>query len=698
VLLRWARIGICTLAVSTVFLVGTLPATAAAHRVAGGPALSLSYQTPSVTPAQPWFTLALSVANDAGAVGDLHVSVTVYSRIDNTSQLEQATGATPDKTELTRPIDVPVTATSGGHSAITCVTVMRDADDTPPAPAPGTIGACPAGAPTVTLGCTPNAGECGDVYPVSVALYRKGSGTPLTRFTTFLTYQESGAPGSVGSGGPLRVAFIVPFSTPAASTLSAPSEPVLRRVEQLAGTLTSHHGVPVTLAVSPAMVSALVAHGGRGGARAVAQLADLAAAPIGDQLLEQPYVPVDLASLSGAGLKGEIPAQLARGAQLLRLAGLHPTDGSWVDAASDFTSGDSGDLADGLQAVDASHLVVDDSDLAAAGPEEYTFAQPFTLTLGHGVHVAAAGANSQVDSRFDADAGDPALAANQLLAALEWIHFENASLGDPRGVVVVPPASWQPSADFASALLNGMTNNPALSPVTLDQYFTQVPQGGNNEPGQRHLQSGSSSGATSITAASAQRIRSARADLNSFSAAVGGHPAALTELSNLLLTTESQNFDPVQRTAALTSYTRQFENQLGSITIASERTVTFTSRTAAIPVTVLSSAPYPVTVVLTLTSDKFKFPHGSTRTLVLRRPTTPVRVQAEARTSGDRLPVTVTLRTADGELTIAHTVLTVHSTSLSIVAIILTLLAGGVLLVWWARTWRKGRRHRPRAH
>jgi hypothetical protein len=62
------------------------------------------------------------------------------------------------------------------------------------------------------------------------------------------------------------------------------------------------------------------------------------------------------------------------------------------------------------------------------------------------------------------------------------------------------------------------------------------------------------------------------------------------------------------------------------------------------------------------------------------------------------LPVTVTLRTADGELTIAHTVLTVHSTSLSIVAIILTLLAGGVLLVWWARTWRKGRRHRPRAH
>ena len=36
--------------------------------------------------------------------------------------------------------------------------------------------------------------------------------------------------------------------------------------------------------------------------------------------------------------------------------------------------------------------------------------------------------------------------------------------------------------------------------------------------------------------------------------------------------------------------------------------MTFTAQRAAIPVTVLSSAPYPVTVVVTLTSDKFTFP------------------------------------------------------------------------------------------
>ena len=66
--------------------------------------------------------------------------------------------------------------------------------------------------------------------------------------------------------------------------------------------------------------------------------------------------------------------------------------------------------------------------------------------------------------------------------------------------------------------------------------------------------------------------------------------------------------------------------------------------------------------------------------------------------SGDRLPIDVTLRTPDGQLVIAHSELTVHSTSISIVGIGLTVLAGLVLLVWWARTWRRSRQRRPRAH
>jgi hypothetical protein len=98
-----------------------------------------------------------------------------------------------------------------------------------------------------------------------------------------------------------------------------------------------------------------------------------------------------------------------------------------------------------------------------------------------------------------------------------------------------------------------------------------------------------------------------------------------------------------------------------------------------------------------LDSDKFSFPDGASRQLVLDRPTTPVRIQAHSRTSGDRLPVGVTLTTPDGQLVIARAALTVHATSISLVGVVLTVLAALVFVFWWARTWRKGRRRGPRA-
>ena len=144
-------------------------------------------------------------------------------------------------------------------------------------------------------------------------------------------------------------------------------------------------------------------------------------------------------------------------------------------------------------------------------------------------------------------------------------------------------------------------------------------------------------------------------------------------------------------------FTQHFGDELNLISLANQGSITFTSRTAAIPVSVVSAAPFTVKVVVSLESDKFTFPDGTERTLVLDRSTTPVRIEARSRTSGDRLPVGVTLTTPDGQLVIARAALTVHATSISLVGVALTALAALVLLVWWVRTWRKGRRRRPRA-
>ncbi len=443
--------------------------------------------------------------------------------------------------------------------------------------------------------------------------------------------------------------------------------------------------------MSPQAVEQVLLRATRGGLHALSQLTTLDSA----EMLDQPYVPVNVAALTEAGIAGEIQAQLIRGDSLLHLGGLHPTSGPWVDAASTFSQGDAADLASGVQVAGAPELVLNDADLAQSGRPNFTFAQPFELDLGHGSSLAAVAADGALGTRFTAAPDDPVLGAQQLLAGLSFVHFENPFLSDHRGVVVTPPPGWRASAPFVNTLLEGLTGNPALDPVTVQQLFAQVPVAGNGEPSTRRLQSGPAG--HGITRTIAQRIAAARVQLSSYSAAVTGRPTSLNAPSDALLAAEARSLSPARRTKALDLFGRTFAGQLDQIKLATERTVTFTSRTAPIPITVLSAAPYPVHVVISLASDKFVFPNGSSQSLTLDRPTTSVRMLAQARTSGDRLPIDVTLRTPDGQLILARTVLTVHSTAISFAGVALTVLAGAVLLVWWVRTWRRSRRRRPRA-
>jgi hypothetical protein len=687
--MRWGGTALCSLAVVATALLGTASAAATGHSggapaaiaraAADAPPLTLISQTPSsVTPADPWFNVTLGIGASEGPASGLQVTMTFYSRVGSSSQLEQAIGGTPGGAVLLREPDIQVTSGTQGSTASACVPVQRDSEDTLPASG---VGVCAPGRRSLDLGCPPLRGECGDVYPVSIALLRQGSSTPLARITTFLTYQEAGLPGSIStSGGPLRVGLVLPVSNAATAGTVGTALAKYRDT------------VPVTLAADPGGIERSYATEPKQAPRAVAQLGSLD----GEQTLDQPLVPVDVAALSAAGIGGEIGAQIQRGDEVLHAVGLRPAVGPWIDTTTPFTQSDAGDLASGLQRTGTSQLVLNDGDLASSTVSNLTFAQPFTLDLGHQNAVTAFATDSTLDARFTSDPTNPVLAAEQLLAGLSFVHFENASLSDARGVVVTPPAGWRASSLFLDTLLNGLSDNAALMPVTLSQLFTQVPIGGNHEPTTRRLQAGPATRGISHTAA--DKIALARQQLSSYAAAIQGHPLAMTTLADALLATEAQRLGAAARTAALAAYERAFVAQTEQVSLAGEETVTFTAQRASIPITVLSSAPYPVTVVVTLTSDKFTFPDGASHQLVLDRPTTSWRFTAQARTSGDRLPIDVTLHTQNGQLLLAHTVLTVHSTAISFVGVALTILAGAVLLAWWARTWRRARRKRLRAH
>jgi hypothetical protein len=646
-----------------------------------GPPLTLLSQSPFVTPGGH-LDLRLSLGAPAPA-GALEVSVTLYDKVHDRSTFEQTEADGPQAARLLDPTQVvPVAAQA------------QEVDLSLPvsgaAPGSGT-----ATGPALDLGCPPDTGLCPGVYPLEIALGHSGGGT-IARMTTFLTYAEAAA------ATPLRFALVVPLGTPVgirstsdpARALRALSPSSVATLTDLVGQLEAHApaapggGVPVTVEADPRSLQALDA-AGPAGHRAVQGLSALSTVPGGDEFPAQPYVPIDPGALAGAGLTGEVELQMVAGADSLRSVGLRTSATTWVS-----TGPVGSNLAAGLRLAGAGRVVVPDTQVTS-DPGRGSITQPFGLALGRGSAVDAAASDSGLAAHFAAHPQDPVLAANQLLADLAFIYSEAPNAAEPRGVVAVPPAGWHPRPAFMDALLTGLTANPSVDSVTLQQFFAQVPRGGYpNEPTVRHpLTSGPG---PTMGAGLARRESSARLRYIAFRSAVPGNPAVLGQLSDVLLASQSDELRPAAQSAGTSTFERDLAAQLSQVQLATDRTITLTARTAPIPVTVLSSAHYEMVGTLTLVSDKFEFPQGATKPdFVIRPNTNSVRIEVQARTSGD-LPLQVSLIAphwvpGSPPLVITHGQLTVRSTATSIVGITLTLAAAAILLAWWVRTWRRGR-------
>ena len=563
------------------------------------------------------------------------------------------------------------------------------------------------------LACAPptGAGTCTGVYPVVVEL-QGSTGKVLHRFTTFLTYVAG------RSAHPLELSWIVPIDTPVSLSPhpSGPTDgivpPGAADTSALEATIAQlrSSAVPVTLDVSPETLQAL-ARAGPGGRAADAMLALLSTNHTSDEVLASPYVPVALGALAGAGEPTEIVAQMAAGATVLRHFHVvtAPGPSPWVQRG---LVGD--DIATGLATVGANQLVLPDVNLASTpnATSAGTWASTFTLTLSHGgssasapgsVPAAAQGSSASapgsvpaaaqaavtdtwLDGQFTSLRNDPALAATQLLADLAMVHFERPNTAAVRGMVALPPARWIPNPVFTHVLLGSLSQNPVVEPVTLSHFFASV-----TADGARQLAAPSSAPVFGRTLARA--VSRARVRLSNFDGAVPGHPSVVSELDDMLLATEAEDLTPRRQAAGVAAFEHALQAQLGLITFQ-KSTVTLTARTGWIPVTIESGAPYTVIGTLSVSGNKFVLsPRSSRRTVRLDHATNVSRVDVLARTSGDS-PLDVTFTSPNGRLVIARGLITVRSTATSVAGVVLTMVALAVLLVWWARTWRSGRRKR----
>jgi hypothetical protein len=664
--------------------------TAAGRTGRGAPLLALTDQSPWVTPGQPGgaasFTLAVVTAESVPTHDE--VVVTLYPKLTTRSGFEATLTRVPVGRVLDRTHPVPLSSTTpaDGGDALS-ISVLPN-----PTTAPAS-----AGAPTLDLTCpTTTPSRCTGVYPLVVSLVRPASGggaptpVPHAHFTTYLTYSAT------PSSDRLGFALVVPFLSPAPTTgASAKRVPVtlppaeVSALSGLAGSLATHPGVAVTVAASPSTLQSLARSGRGTGAAAVQTLAAMSTAgETSREFLAQPYVPIDLGALAGAGEGEEISAQMLEGGAVLRSLGVATApSGTWVA-----TGAVGSDLESGLSAKDvaATSLVLPDVDLALPASTSGTNASAFMLSFGgKGAPLAAAASDSELAAHFTADPSDPALEANQLLADLAMIHFEEPNTPTPRAVVAVPPAGWKPSRVFDAALLAGLTTNPLVKTTTLAGYFATFEGSGTPLTTRRLVNGGTG---PSLAPSLARSITAQRLRLTAFDNSVRpSNGPVLTRLDQQLLAAESDDLSSSQQTSAVSAFARALDGQLSLVQLATERTITLTANSGLIPVTMVSNAPYTVVGVLTLSGGRFEFPHGSSLRLRLDHTTTPVRIDVEARTSGD-LPLEVTFASPDGRLVIASGRLTVRSTATSLVGVVITALALLVLLGWWARTWRRGRR------
>lgn len=534
------------------------------------------------------------------------------------------------------------------------------------------------------------AGRTG-VYPLTIELRRPG-GPALDRFVSPLVVV---APGLV----PLALAWVwrldaTPAHTPEGDIRSSarsalePDGRLPRMVSALAGA----SDVPLTLAPTPETLEAWAEETERDqdnpGTLPRSGLAALraAAAEPTRQVLDAPYVPVDLPRLLAADLASEADRQFTRGREVLaETLGRHPR-GTVLAGHLDEAA------LSRLRRYEVERLVVPPEALTPLA-QRLTPGRPFGLKHRPDPFPAAV-ADPGLASLLHGD-DPPALQAARFLAAISLVAFEAPR--EERGVVVVTPPEWNPPDVLLDAVLSGLRSHPAVIPKTLDAFFADVaPEAVQGRPLIRNPAEASrqESRQGELDPDSITRLRRRQV---SFAQVVGAGAAPDRALDRAVLL--SQAAPPAGRLSSeayLAAARDVISRVTGNVRGPDGQQVTLTARRASIPISLLNANDRPLQVLVRLDSGQLTFPNGSERLLTLGSQNTTESFTVETRAPGS-FPLSIIVTSPDRSMVVNRSELTIRSTVVSGVGAALTAGAGIFLLVWWANDLRRSRQRRRRA-
>ncbi len=531
--------------------------------------------------------------------------------------------------------------------------------------------------PVLSLDCTT---YCPGVYPLEFVLFDTELGTQLASLTTYLVY----APPQRGALK-LDVAMVLPLGYQPALGANGTSLLGNRRLNALTAmgnVLDAFAPGTLSVAVHGQLLAAL-AHDRHAAARGVvARLAHaLGGTTPSEQLVAAPFSAVDPTALAHAGLGAEVATQFGVSRRVdSSTLGLEPPPSPAVNTSP---LGPAGLRA--LAAAGAHELVVPAASLAGPAPTTTTVTpyrlSPSSPDAGSLVFAADAG----LGARFDATTRDAALAAEQLLAELAVVYFEQPFLSTRRAVVVAPSTDG-PNASFLREVGAGLQNSPLLNGVDRDTLFELY----HND---RHLPSTHLANEEPTGAPSATAIAAARSELADLERIVPGSPAITIPVEESVLVGESARFNTSRRTAYLGAPAHALDLVARSLSLGGIHTVTLTARSGSVPITVSSQYHYPLDLVMHVRSTDLTFPGGTHFAIHLAgpRPFQTVRIPVRTLTSGVTT-LQVTLRGPNGSPILEEGQLSIRSTALSGVAVALSIGALTVLAIWWTRSFRRRRR------
>ncbi|MHB8262159.1 MAG: DUF6049 family protein [Acidimicrobiales bacterium] len=674
------------------------------------PRLSLVYQSPWANLSHPYnlrFNLTGSTSNGTATTNSAsvhasplklsqnlltHYSVTalVYNRLTSQSAFQASLGNVSGGSILAQSNPMPLSGLAQNMQGDFNLTVAINDGYT----SSSTSSALIAG-----LSCTPGNGTCHGVYPLQLVLQASqsggsGSSSTVSTLDTYMIYVRTTSPTER-----LRVSWIVPLMLPVqvaganGMSISASRNSLNAFSSELAA-IKNNPATPMTLFPEPAALRQIMTMASDGNTTARIALNDLAtiSAIPNHEILSGPYAPINVSQLANANLVQQISNQLKQGKNIMNAAHLHSYGHFWL---ASLPLSDQG--ASALQTLGITNLAVHTSNLNL----QYTHltpTNPFTLNLSKSHSVTGYPLDSSSNSILsEANTIGPTLAAYDLIANIAIVYFEAPFQSTPRGITVYHSQNYPMPATLTNTLLTLLSSNPIIQPVTVSQYMRQVPLLPRSSS-RSLLLSSKQARLTNMPSQLYTNITKANRTLKAFKSSFTSN-SVYQSLYDLFLASCSSTLSTDSSLLALSGLNGAISRYLHNISIVSDKTVTFTSSRATIPITLTSKLKYPVKVLLELQSNGISSAAGRYKEVVLMHSTTVVYVPVIIRATG-YFRVTVKLVSVQGAITIATARLPVRSAAISFVAVILSLGAILILLWWWLHTLMlkrsDGDRHSPR--